>query len=37
MIQMNAYLTQTHGMQIFGEIPFTKPQNETWQINGQKR
>ena len=22
-------LTQTHSMQMFGEIPFVKPQNET--------
>ena len=28
-IQMNAYLTRTHSMQIFGEIPFIKPQNDT--------
>ena len=30
-------LTRTHSMQIFGEIPFIKPQNDTEQINGQKR
>ena len=25
----NAYLTQTHSRQIFGKIPFIKPQNDT--------
>ena len=33
-------LTRTHSMQIFGEIPFIKPQNAAplrQQINGQKR
>ena len=31
-------LTRTHSMQIFGEIPFIKPQTTLkQQINGQKR
>ena len=30
-------LTRTHSMHIFGEIPFMKLQNDTEQINGQKR
>ena len=29
-VQMNAYLTRTHSMHIFGEIHFIKPQNDTW-------
>ena len=28
-VQTNAYLTRTLGIQIFGEIPFVKPQNGT--------
>ena len=28
-VQTNAYLTWTHSMHIFGEIPFIKPQNDT--------
>ena len=28
-VQTNAYLTWTHRMHIFGEIPFIKPQNDT--------
>ena len=28
-VQKNAYLTQTYSMQIFREIPFIKPQNDT--------
>ena len=28
-VQMNAYLTWTHTMHIFREIPFIKPQNDT--------
>ena len=27
-VQTNAYLTRTHCMQIVGEIPFVKPQND---------
>ena len=23
-------MTRTHSMQIFGEIPYVKPQNDTW-------
>ena len=28
-VQTNAYLTRTHSMHIFWEIPFIKPQNDT--------
>ena len=34
-VQTNTYLTRTHSMQIFGEIPFIKPYEQ--QINGQKK